>query len=130
MEDIPRNPYFILLFSVVYIYSSLCLMTIAHKLERTNLWMAWIPVINIYYFLSLARRPGWWMLLIAVPFFNIAVATYAFMAIAERRGRPAWWGMFFLLPPAGLLLQGALAFSDNGHAQPHHSSMTTPRAEA
>lgn len=120
MEVIPSNVYLVLLLFIVSAYSSLCLMMIAHRLGAHASWMALIPGVNVYYLLRLADIPARWILLALVPFANIAIATYAFMVIAEKRGRPAWWGVFFIFPPTALMLQGALAFGDTGREHGHH----------
>lgn len=36
----------------------------------------------------------------------------AWMAIAEKRGKPSWWGILTIVPVANLIVPGYLAFSD------------------
>jgi hypothetical protein len=125
MDVVSGSTYIILLLASIYLYSTVCLMVTAQRLGAARTWMAWVPLLNIFYFLNLARSPGWWMLLVLIPFVNIAVATYSFMVIAEKRGRPAWWGLVFLFPPTGIMLQGALAFSEKGQRQRHVTVAST-----
>jgi len=37
-------------------------------------WAALIPIYNIYVLLKLVGRPGWWLLLMIIPFVNLIVA--------------------------------------------------------
>ena len=107
----------ILLFAVVvglaaYIYMSLALQTIATKTNTPNGWLAWIPIVNIFLMLSVAKKPMWWFILFLVPLVNIVIIIMVWMAIAEARGKPSWWGILFIVPVANIVVPGVLAWAD------------------
>src|SRR3990172_6763679 len=53
---------------VVYIYTSIALMTIGKKLKHKYPWMAWIPVANIALIPQLGSFHWAWVFLLLVPF--------------------------------------------------------------
>lgn len=95
-----------------YAYFAICLVVIARKTDTPNGWMAWVPVLNLVLMCSLARKPGWWVVLCLVPLVNLVVFVALWMGIAEQRGKPAWAGLLILLPPFSLILPLWLASGD------------------
>ena len=95
-----------------YVYVSLALQTIATKTNTANAWLAWIPIVNLFLMLSIAKKPMWWFLLFLVPLVNIVIAILVWMAMAEARGKPSWWGILTIVPVANLVVPGVLAWSD------------------
>ena len=61
-------------------------------------WAALIPLYNMYIFLKIAGKPGWWLLLLLVPLVNIIVGVIVFIALAKRFGKGGGFaaGMLFL----------------------------------
>ncbi len=51
-----------------YVYFSLTLMLTAKRLEVKHIWLAWIPLINIYLFPKMAKKPTWPLAFIFTPF--------------------------------------------------------------
>ena len=102
-----------LLFALAaYVYMSLALQTIATKTNTANAWLAWIPIVNLFLMLGVAKKPMWWFLLFLVPLINIVVGIMVWMAMAEARGKPNWWGILTIVPVANLVVPGVLAWSD------------------
>lgn len=95
-----------------YAYFAICLVVIARKTDTPNGWMAWVPVLNLVLMCSVARKPGWWVVLCLVPVVNLLVFVALWMGIAEQRGRPAWVGLLMLLPPISLIVPLWLASGD------------------
>lgn len=95
-----------------YIYVSLALQTIATKTGTQNGWLAWIPIINIFLMLDIAKKPLWWFILFLIPLVNIVMAIIVWMGIAEARQKPNWWGILTIVPIANLLVPGYLAWAD------------------
>lgn len=102
----------------VYVYYAVSLMTIAGKTETENGWMAWVPILNILLMCRVAGRPGWWLLLMLVPFVNIVVTIVLWMGIAEARGFASWWGVMMIVPFVSIIVPGYLAFAE-GHGMSH-----------
>lgn len=96
----------------VYLYMALALQTIAEKTETPNAWLAWIPLVNIFLMLSVAKKPAWWFLLFLIPLVNVIIAVIVWMAIASARRKPDWWGILMIVPLVNLAIPGYLAWSD------------------
>jgi hypothetical protein len=95
-----------------YIYVSLALQTIATKTSTQNGWLAWIPIVNIFLMLDIAKKPLWWFILFLIPLVNIVMAVIVWMGIAEARQKPNWWGILTIVPIANLVVPGYLAWAD------------------
>src|SRR4051812_1865377 len=94
---------------LLYLYFSIMLMIIARKSNTPNAGLAWIPLVNLFLMCQIARRPGWWVLLLLIPIVNIYFAALLWMSIAEMRGKPAWTGALMLAPILNLLMLAYLA---------------------
>jgi hypothetical protein len=95
-----------------YAYFALALQTIATKTSTANGWLAWIPIVNIFLMLSVAKKPMWWFLLFLIPLVNIVIAVMVWMAVAEARHKPNWWGIMTIVPFVNIVVPGYLAWSD------------------
>ncbi len=97
----------------LYVYYSLSMYLIAKRLNVAEAWMSWVPILNLWPFLSSAGKPCWWVILLLIPFVNIVVIVYLWMCICENLGRNKWLGLLTLVPVVNLVLPGVLAFSKN-----------------
>ena len=63
-------------------------------------WAAIIPIYNIYILLKLAGRPGWWLILMLIPFVNIIIFLIVSIDVAKSFGKGMLFGLglFFLSP--------------------------------
>jgi hypothetical protein len=102
--------YFILM-AIFYIYFAICLMKIAQKTNTENAWFAWIPILNVFLMLMIAKKPLWWFILLLIPIVNIIISIIVWMAIAEARGKPSWVGILMIIPVLNIIIPGYLAFS-------------------
>ncbi|MCK5840769.1 MAG: signal peptidase I [Candidatus Sabulitectum sp.] len=50
-------------------------------------WIALIPIYNAVVMMKIAGKPGWWVLLLFVPFANIVVAILMNIGLARNFGR-------------------------------------------
>ena len=112
---------FYLIFLVVvlalYIYTSIALMTIAHKTRTRNAWLAWIPIANFYLVTQIAGVSGLWTLALLaalVPFVGplllAGVGIWLFWRVAEKRRFPGWISLLLLIPVVNLVILGILAW--------------------
>jgi hypothetical protein len=102
--------YFIFII-IFYIYFAICLMKIAKKTNTENGWFAWIPILNVFLMLMIAKKPLWWFILLLIPIVNIIIGIIVWMAIAEARGKPNWVGVLMIIPFLNIIIPGYLAFS-------------------
>jgi hypothetical protein len=96
----------------LYVYTSLALQTIANKTSTPNGWMAWIPLVNVFLMLSIAKKPWWWFFLCLIPLVNLVILIIVWMAIAEARHKPNWWGILMIVPFVNIVVPGYLAWAD------------------
>lgn len=95
-----------------YVYYSLALQTIAKKTNTENAWLAWIPIVNVFLMLNIAKKPLWWFILCLIPFVNLIILIIVWMAIAEARNKPSWWGIMLIVPIVNIIVPGYLAWAD------------------
>lgn len=96
---------------VFYVYIAICLMNIAKKTNTENGWFAWIPILNVFLMLMIAKKPLWWFILMLIPIVNIIIGIIVWMAVAEARGKPSWIGILMIVPFVNIIILGYLAFS-------------------
>ncbi len=56
-------------------------------------WAAIIPIYNIYVLVKVAGRPGWWLLLMLIPFVNFIIAIILSIDVAKNFGKGAGFGV-------------------------------------
>lgn len=70
-------------------------------------WASLIPFYNIYVWCQIVGRPGWWLILMLIPFANIIVAFILCIDLAKSFGKGAGFGIgiallgFIFLPILG-----------------------------
>lgn len=108
---------FVIIALAVYIYIAVALMAIAKKTKTKNGWLAFIPIANIYLMTQIGKVSGWWTLGILAGFIpligSLAVAAlmiYLWWLIAEKVGKPGWWGILMIIPVVNLILIGIMAW--------------------
>jgi len=98
----------------IYAYMGLCLHLIAKKTNTSPAWLAWIPIANLILLLMISEKPMWWIVLAFIPIINIVWVVLwilVWMAIAEKRGKPAITGVLMIVPILNIFILGYLAFS-------------------
>lgn len=103
-----------------YIYAAWAIMTLAHKTQTENAWLAWIPIANLFLVANIAGIP-WWTALIVIlagwiPFVgqiaSLAIVAWWFYEIAQKRNYEGWVGILMIIPVVNLVILGVLAFND------------------
>jgi uncharacterized membrane protein len=110
---------FLFIILALYVYYAFALMTMARKTNTGPVWLAWIPIANIYLMTKIAKLEWWWtfgILLGAVPIVGwlaaMAWSGYIFWKIAEVRGFEGWYGLLTLIPLIGLIFVGIIAWGE------------------
>jgi hypothetical protein len=104
---------FILVFAAaLYAYVAFCLMKMADKLNVSDSWWAWVPILNLLLLVKMAGKPLWWFLLFFIPLANIVVAVLVLVAVLEALKKPPLLVIGFFVPVVNLVLLGYLAFAD------------------
>lgn len=107
----------------MYIFSSLVLYTIGKKVGEPGEWMAWVPILNMYYMVKVAGLSGAMVFLFLVPFVNFFFQIYVYMKIAGRRGFEEWIGLLTLIPVVNFAVMAYLAWGEP------KTGVSTPVAE-
>ena len=98
-------------------------------------WKCIIPIYNTYLLLIIAGKPGWWLILLLIPFVNIVIAVIMYLALAEQFGKGAGFGIGLWLLP--IIFFPILGFGDAKYggvaaavpsAPPASSEQTPPPA--
>lgn len=98
---------------IMWIVGAVVLSTLGKKVGVTEPnWMAWVPIVQIYYAVRVAGEEGWKMVLLFIPFVNIVYGIILWMKIAERRGFENWYGILVIVPVVGWLVPLYLAFAE------------------
>ena len=98
---------------VVYAYMAYAIYTIAKKTNTENPWMAWIPILQYWLLVKMARKHWGWFIAMLIPFVNIIALIVVWMKIAEERRRPNWWGALIIVPLVNFVIPvGMLAFTE------------------
>jgi hypothetical protein len=66
-------------------------------------WAAIIPIYNWYIFCKIVGRPGWWVILLLIPFVNFIVGIILCIDLAKSFGKGVGFGI-------GLILLGIIFF--------------------
>jgi len=62
-------------------------------------WACLIPIVNLYFLLKIAQRPGWLLLVALIPVVNIVVAILLASDIATAFGKGGFFALGLLLLP-------------------------------
>ena len=73
-------------------------------------WACIIPIYNIYVMTQIAGKPAWWLVLFFIPIANLIAAILIFVAIAQKFGKGAGFGVGMAL--LGFIFIPVLGFGD------------------
>jgi hypothetical protein len=62
-------------------------------------WAAIIPIVNTYFLCKVAGRPGWWVILMFIPFVNFIIWIILCIDVAKNFGKGTGFGIGLLLLP-------------------------------
>jgi uncharacterized membrane protein len=86
-------------------------------------WACIIPIYNLYIMCKIAGRPGWWVLLMLIPFVNFIIAIILLVDISKSFGK----GVGFAL---GLLFLGFIFWPILGFGSAQYQGSSAGRAPA
>jgi hypothetical protein len=62
-------------------------------------WGALIPIYNVYLMTQVARKPGWWTLLMFIPLVNLVIHIILGVGIADSFGKSTAFGLGLVFLP-------------------------------
>ena len=60
-------------------------------------WASLIPIFNIYIWCKIVGRPGWWVILMLIPFVNFIIAIILCIDLAKSFGKGVGFGIGIIL---------------------------------
>ena len=84
-------------------------------------WASIIPIYNIYIWCKIVGRPGWWVILLLIPFVNFIIAIILSIDLAKSFGKGVGFGLGLAL--LGFIFWPILGF---GSAQYQGPAAGTP----
>ncbi|PJJ61578.1 DUF5684 domain-containing protein [Compostimonas suwonensis] len=107
------------LLSIVLVIASYLVMSwfVARVFVKAGIpaWKAWVPVYSNWILLELGRQPGWWSILLLVPFVNYAAIVFVCIAVyrvSQGFGKEAA-GFLVLYIFVPWVWAGIIAFDDS-----------------
>jgi hypothetical protein len=73
-------------------------------------WACLVPIYNIIVLLQIAGKPLWWIILLLIPVVNLVIAILIGIAIAEKFGKGAGFGLGLAF--LGFIFYPILGFGD------------------
>jgi len=108
----PMELFFWFGYAIGYLYFAICFYKIARNCgEKDSAWWAFIPLVQFFLMLKIARKPFWWFVLILIPIVNLVPLAIAWAHIARRCGRSNIVGILSLVPVVSFFALAILALS-------------------
>ncbi|RKZ17232.1 hypothetical protein DRQ53_04090 [bacterium] len=107
----------LLLFLTTSLVFSISAYVIGRKLGHSSPWMAWIPFLNLVYFVDLAQAPRYVVIMFFVPLVNLWATVTTFASIADRLNMPRWLGFCMIVPVLNMFTIAYLAGSGQSEAK-------------
>src|SRR4051794_27133558 len=97
--DSSSSPIVSIIYLIVVAFELYCAWILFVKAGRPG-WGAIIPFYNYYLALKIVGRPGWWLILLLIPFVNIVIFIILALDLAKSFGRGTGFGigLIFLSP--------------------------------
>ncbi|MEO5627422.1 MAG: DUF5684 domain-containing protein [Candidatus Saccharimonadales bacterium] len=120
------NPVVSFIYLVVLVAAIVGMWKVFEKAGEKG-WKSLIPIYNAYILLEISGKPGWWVLLLMIPFVNLYVAIVQALELAKRFGKSGTFGFFglFLFSYVGYLILG---FGDAKYDGGRYNAAAKPAA--
>jgi hypothetical protein len=96
---------------VIWLYFGFCMMSLANRFGRSDGWLGFIPIVNLWYMLVLGDLSGWLVLTILLGPVYAIVAIIAWWKMSEKTGKGGWLALLLLIPGVNLLIPGIIAWA-------------------
>ena len=83
-------------------------------------WASIIPIYNLYIWCKIVGRPGWWIILMLIPFVNFVICIILCIDMAKSFGKGAGFGIGLAL--LGIIFWPILGFGSAKYQGPSASS--------
>jgi hypothetical protein len=122
---------FYLVWLALYLYFAYAQYKIAQKVGHSSPWWAFIPIINMFQWVQMARKEWYWFLFLFVPIVNVVCLAILLMDVAKACHKSPLWGFLTLIPFINFVSIGVMAFSGPEPAvqSPSHDHSQTRQPE-
>lgn len=96
----------------IYFYFTFAQYKIAQKLGHSSPWWAFIPIINTFQLIQMARKEWYWFLFLFIPVVNVVCFAILWMEVAKYCRMSPVWGIATLVPFINFVSIGLMAFSN------------------
>jgi len=102
-----------------YLYMAYTQFVIAKKCGcNDTAFLAFIPIVSMFLLCQMAKKPGWWFVLLLVPFINVIFYAILWIEAAKIAGHSGVWGFLAIIPPLCLIAWGVMAFGKGNGSTP------------
>lgn len=88
-------------------------------------WAVIVPIFNLYTWIKLAGKPGWWFVLYCVPFLGVVLAIYVNICVARNFGRTWLYGIAITFLP--FIFVPVLGFGSSMYSEEWQRSLPSRR---
>jgi len=113
--DIFYNPVFIVCWLAIVIFIIAAQWKVFVKAGQPG-WACIIPIYNAYIMLKIGGKPGWWLLLLLIPFVNLIFAVWMLNMISKSFGKDEGFTVGLLL--LGIIFWPILGFGSAKYLGP------------
>ena len=106
---------FYLFIFAFYFYYGFAQYKIAQKVGHESPWWSFIPVLNAFQLVQLARKEWYWFLFFFVPLVNIVAFAVVWMNTAKNCGHSPVWGFLTIFPLVNFITIGVMAFAQGSY---------------
>lgn len=104
--------FFLFIFAAFYIFFAFVFMALVKKTRTENAWHAWIPILNLFLMVRIAKLQWWWGLIFILTMFlpgigglvAMILSVFIWWKISEAVGKPGYWGVLMMLPFVNIVL--------------------------
>ncbi len=75
------------------------LFRLAKKVKHPSPWMAFVPILNIFQFIQLAKLSRWWFLALLIPIVSLGISIWMCVRLSYNLGEKKGFGVLLMLPP-------------------------------
>lgn len=117
--------FFWLVVFAFYFYGAFSQYKMAQKCDcKSNAWWSFIPVLNLFLLINMAKKDWWWFVLFLVPVVNIYAIFKIWIDVAHNIGHSTLWGFLAAVPFLNLIAWYVLAFTGSKPVTSHFQSPT------
>ncbi|MFZ5979206.1 MAG: DUF5684 domain-containing protein [Candidatus Zixiibacteriota bacterium] len=106
---------FYLFIFAFYFYYGFAQYKIAQKIGHESPWWSFIPFLNAFQLVQLARKEWYWFLFFFIPFVNIIPLAIVWWHTAKNCGHSPVWGLLTIVPFINFISIGIMAFAQGSY---------------